>query len=388
MQLTNRALLSLACQVSWLLSVTTAPAASMSSTTQPMGKSPAGEPLYVYTLRNANGCEAKITNYGGTVMSLTMPDRQGHLADVVLGFDAPAGYFSPAYLKSSPFFGALIGRYGNRIAKGRFSLDGKAYQLPINNAPNTLHGGPKGFDKRIWTVHELDTANGPALKLTYVSQAGEENFPGKCSVTAVYTLTDHNELKLEFAATTDQDTVINLTHHSYFNLHGGGSGTILDHVLTLPASRFLPIDKTSIPLGKPAEVKGTPFDFTQPTAIGARIGADDTQLKNGKGYDHCFVLDGYQPGGRLHLAAHVADPGSGRVLDLLTTEPAVQFYTGNFLDGTLTGKGGRVYHKHAAFCLEPEHYPDSPNHPDYPSTVLKAGEAFHSAMIYRFSVEK
>jgi aldose 1-epimerase len=342
----------------------------------------------IYTLRNSNGCEARITNYGGIVLSLTMPDGQGRLEDVVLGFDRAEDYQTPVYMETMPYFGALIGRFGNRIAGGRFTLKGKEYQLPINNAPNSLHGG-NGFDKRVWDGREISLPEGPALELRYLSQDGEEGYPGNLSVTAVYTLTDNNELKLEFTASTDQPTVINLTHHTYFNLKGAGNGDVLDHELTLHASRFVPIDATSIPLpGEPRPVEGTPFDFTRPAKIGARIDENDEQLKNGSGYDHNFVVDGYAPEAGLHLAASVYEPSSRRVMEVWTDEPGFQFYSGNFLDGSLTGKGGVVYQKRSGFCIEPQHYPDSPNRPNYPSTALQPGETYRRTMIYRFLVKR
>jgi aldose 1-epimerase len=349
-------------------------------TVKPFGQTKDGTTVYLYTLRNGQGAEARISNYGGLVVSLQVPDRNGKLDDVTLGYDNLAGY-----LKDTPYFGALIGRYGNRIAKGKFTLDGKEYTLATNNYPNALHGGIKGFDKVVWEPATLVTsAEGPALKLSYVSRNGEEGYPGTLSVTAVYTLTHDNALKLEFTATTDQDTVINLTHHSYFNL--AGKGTILDHVVMIPADKFTPVDSTLIPVGELKPVAGTPFDFRTPTAIGARINQDDEQLKFGKGYDHNWVVN--KPMGQYGLMARVSEPTSGRVMEVYSTEPGLQFYSGNFLDGTITGKRGGVYQFRNGFCMEPQHYPDSPNKPEFPSVVLKPGQTYHNTIVYKFSAQK
>ena len=345
---------------------------------QPFGQTKDGTPVDLYTLRNRNGAEARISNYGGLVISLTMPDRHGQFGDVVLGYDNLADY-----LKDSPYFGALIGRYGNRIAKGKFTLDGQEYSLATNNYPNALHGGLKGFDKVVWDANVLATAEGPGLKLQYVSKDGEEGYPGTLAVTAVYTLSEDNALKLEFTATTDKDTVVNLTHHSYFNL--AGKGDILNHQVMIPASRFTPVDSTLIPAGELRPVADTPFDFRQPTAIGARIQQDDQQLKFGGGYDHNWVID--KPLGQLGLMARVYEPTTGRVMEVLSTEPGLQFYSGNFLNGSNKGKGGWVYQFRNGFCMEPQHYPDSPNQPAFPSVVLKPGQVFHNTIIYRFSVQ-
>lgn len=342
------------------------------------GKTPEGAEVHVFTLTNSRGAEARIINYGGIVLSLKVPDRTGTLGDVVLGFDT-----LDAYIKDSPYFGSLIGRFGNRIAKGRFTLNGKTYTLAVNNGPNALHGGLKGFDKVVWAASTKMTAQGPALGLNYVSQDGEEGYPGMLSVTAVYTLTDDNALSLEFTAVSNQETIINLTHHSYFNL--AGRGDVLGHRVAIHADAFTPVDEALIPTGELRPVAGTPFDFRQPVAIGARINAPDQQLKYGKGYDHNWVLR--KPMNELGLAAKVVEPTTGRVLEVLTTEPGTQFYTGNFLDGTLTGKGGWVYQQRSGFCFEPQHYPDSPNKPEFPSTVLRVGETFTSSIIYRFSVQ-
>jgi aldose 1-epimerase len=346
---------------------------------QPFGQSPEGAPVDLYTLRNANGAEARICNYGGLVVSLKVPDRDGKLGDVVLGYDRLADY-----IKETPYFGALVGRYGNRIAKGQYTLNGRPYTLATNNYPNSLHGGVRGFDKVMWHASVLPGAAGPALKLQRLSHDGEEGYPGNLSVTVVYTLTQDNALQVEYTATTDMDTVINLTQHSYFNL--AGKGTILDHVVMIAADKFTPVDSTLIPTGELRPVQGTPFDFRQPTAIGARIGQDDEQLKFGKGYDHNWVVN--KPTGELGLMARVYEPTSGRVLEVLSTEPGLQFYSGNFLDGTLTGKGGWVYQFRNGFCMESQHYPDSPNHPEFPSTVLKPGETYHNTIVFKFSVRK
>ena len=367
------------------LSLTTHAADSAGVTHQPFGKTKEGTPVEIYTLRNTHGCEARIADYGGVVVSLTMPDKNGKLADVLLGFDT-----LPEYEANSPYFGALIGRYGNRIAKGKFTLDGKSYQLATNDPPNSLHGGKVGFDKRVWKATPGTSDEGPTLKLTYVSPDGEEGYPGTLNVTAVYTLTNDNALKVAFEATTTAPTVINLTNHAYFDLRGpAGTGDILAHEVTLKASKYLPVDPTSIPLGELRPVAGTPFDFTKPMTIGSRINDPDPQLHLGPGgYDHCYVLDGYSGKHEPFLAAHVYEPTSGRVLELWTSEPGVQFYSGNFLKGEYAGKGGKVYVKRSAFCLEPQHYPDSPNRPEYPSVVLRPGETYHNTFSYKFSVQK
>lgn len=352
-----------------------------SITSKPFGMTTDGKEVMLYTLKNTKGATATVSNYGGTVVSLTMPDRNGQFGDVVLGFKKLADYE-----KKSPYFGCLVGRYGNRIAKGTFSLDGKTYHLAINNPPNSLHGGLRGFDKVIWGATPMETKEGPALKLTYTSRDGEEGYPGTLSVTATYTLTDRNELRVVFTATTDQKTVVNLTHHSYFNLAGEGNGDILGHVVTLKANRFTPVDKNLIPNGKLESVKGTPFDFRKPTAIGERISQPDQQLQFGGGYDHNWIADKLP--GHLGVVAKVEEPKSGRVMEVLSTEPGVQFYTGNFLDGTLVGKSGKPYAFRNGFCLEPQHYPDSPNHPEFPSVVLKPGQTYKNTIIYRFSTDK
>jgi aldose 1-epimerase len=338
-----------------------------------------GLPVTLYTLHNRNGVSVSICNYGGLVTSIKVPDRNGKFGDVVLGYNNVADY-----IKSSPYFGALVGRYGNRIAKGKFTLDGQEYTLATNNPPNALHGGLKGFDKVMWQAHPVESDSGPSLELTYFSKDGEEGYPGNLAVKAVYTLTEDNALKLEFTATTDKDTVVNLTHHSYFNL--AGKGTILDHVVMINADKFTPVDSTLIPTGELRPVEGTPFDFRTPTAIGARIGQNDEQLKFAGGYDDNWVINDYT--GAVRLMARVTEPTTGRVLEVLSSEPGLQFYTGNFLDGTLKGKGGWVYQFRDAFCMEPQHFPDSPNHPEFPSVVLKPGAVYHNTIIYRFSVSQ
>jgi aldose 1-epimerase len=346
----------------------------------PFGNTTDGTPVQIYTLCNRNGMEARIITYGGIVESLKVPDRNGRLGDVVLGYDNLSGY-----LTNSPFFGALIGRYGNRIAKGQFTLDGQTYTLPTNNPPNSLHGGDKGFFARVWKAAALVTSNGPVLQLSYLSRDGEEGYPGNLSVTAIYTITEDNALRLEFEATADKDTICNLTHHSYFNLAGQGNGDILGDMLYLNANNFTPVDATLIPTGELRPVDGTPFDFRQPTAIGARINADDQQIKFGPGYDHNWVIN--KPLGQLGLMARVSEPISGRVMEVFSTEPGLQFYSGNFLNGSITGKDGIVYRYRSAFCMEPQHYPDSPNHPEFPSTELKPGETYHNTIIYKFSTQ-
>jgi aldose 1-epimerase len=340
------------------------------------GKLPDGTAIDLYRLHNSRGMEVRITNYGGIVTYLTAPDRHGHYADVVLGYDSLAGY-----LKSSPYFGALIGRYGNRIAQGAFSLNGVRYSLAINNAPNSLHGGTVGFDKVAWKVTDaMVSPDGPTLSLVYVSADGEEGYPGKLTVHATYTLTGDNALRLEYTASTDKDTVVNLTQHTYFNLRGHGD--VLDSIAQINASEFTPIDGTLIPTGELRTVSGTPMDFRSPTRIGARIEANDDQIRFGRGYDHNWVID--KPAQSFGVMATVYDPESGRVVEASSTEPGLQFYTGNFLDGTIRGKGGQVYQRRNAFTLEPQHFPDSPNHPAFPSTVLKPGQTYRNVIAYRF----
>ena len=346
---------------------------------KPFGKTADGKAVEIYTLTNSRGAEARIITYGGAVVSLKVPDKRGKLGDVVLGYDSVADYE-----KHTSYFGALIGRYGNRIAKGKFSINGKEYSLAVNNGENHLHGGLKGFDKVVWTARSSVNAAGANLELSYLSRDGEEQYPGNLSVKVIYTLTEKNELKIVYSATTDKATVVNLTHHSYFNLAGAGNGDILNHQLTLYADRFTPTDGGSIPTGELRGVKGTPFDFTKATAIGDRIDQTDEQLKFGSGYDHNFVLR--KRGNGLALAAKVYDATSGRVMDVFTTEPGLQFYSGNFLDGSIRGKSGQEYPRRSGFCLEAQHFPDSPNKPKFPSTVLRPGQRYTQTTIYRFSV--
>lgn len=344
------------------------------------GKTKDGVALDLYTLKNEAGMTVAITNYGGTIVTWTAPDKNGKYEDITLGCDSIGGYE-----KGVPFFGALIGRYGNRIAKGKFNLEGKTYTLATNNGANHLHGGIKGFDKVVWTATPVE-GNEPALKLTYTSKDMEEGYPGNLSVEVVYTLQKDNALKIEYSATTDKTTVVNLTNHAYFNL-SGDFNSILDHEVALNCDKFLPVDKTLIPTGVLQPVVGTPFDFTKSFKIGARI--NDTlneQIKFGGGYDHAWILT--DATNALRLAATVTEPTSGRVMEVLTTEPAIQFYTGNFLDGTIVGKGGIIYKKRSGLCLETEHYPDSPNQSKFPTTTLKPKETYKTTTVYKFSVKK
>jgi aldose 1-epimerase len=346
------------------------------------GQLPDGTKLDLYTLTNKNGMVIKITNYGGIITHWLAPDRNGLFEDICLGYDSIGGY-----IKSSPYFGALIGRYGNRIAKGKFSIDGKSYTLAQNNVGNSLHGGTKGFDKVIWAIEPLNTEGG--LKLTYTSKDGEEGFPGNLTATVTYHLTDDNALKIKYMATTDKPTVVNLTQHAYFNLTGDGKRDILDHIVLLNADHYLPVDKTLIPTGELRPVKNTVFDFTGFEKIGKGINdTTDQQIKFGGGYDHCWVLNQPNDKTKLFQAAVAHDPVSGRLLEVLTTEPAIQFYTGNFLDGSITGKKGVVYKKRTGFCLETEHYPDAPNQPKFPTTLLRPNETYTTETVYRVNVKK
>ncbi len=345
------------------------------------GNTASGAQIDLYTLSNKKGMEVAITNFGATVVALRVPDRAGKVADVVLGFDTLEGYEN-----GKAYFGATVGRYGNRIGGGRFSIEGKTYTLPKNNGNNTLHGGMVGFNKKVWKAREISSKDGESLEMSYLSADGEEGFPGNLSVKVVFTLpADRNELKIDYTATTDKDTVLNLTNHSYFNLAGEGNGDILDHVLTLHAKQFTPVDKTLIPTGELRDVAGTPMDFTSATAIGKRINENYEQLVFGKGYDHNWVITRSESGKGLTLAAEAYDPKSGRKLEVLTTEPGVQFYSGNFLDGSAKGKGNKAYGQRAAFCLETQHFPDSPNHASFPSTLLKPNSVLHSQTVFRFS---
>jgi len=333
-----------------------------------------GEEVRIFSLANDQAMEVRIINYGGIIASIILPDRAGKLDDVVLGHDSLEGY-----LDRSRYFGALIGRYANRIARGRFTLDGVEYQLAINNGKNHLHGGVKGFDKVLWRAREIDDG----VQLNYLSKDGEEHYPGNVNATVTYRLNDANELRLDYYADTDRDTIINLTNHSYFNL--GSSGTVLNHELQIEADAFTPIDETLIPTGEIRKIKETAMDFTSPTAIGARIANVDDQLRIASGYDHNFVLRGDL--GELRTAARVYEPQTGRGMEVFTTQPGMQFYSGSYLDGTLVGKSGRAYTKNSGCCLEPQHFPDSPNQPHFPSTVLRPDEKYHHTTIYRFSVE-
>lgn len=339
-----------------------------------------GQPVELYRLTNANGMEITVLTYGGTIQSISVPDRDGTIANVALGFDN-----LDDYVAMSPYFGCITGRYANRIARGRFTLDGQEYELAINNDPNTLHGGDVGFDKKIWTV---DSADAGSIVLSYTSPDGEEGYPGTLDVTVTYTLTDADEIQIDYNATTDAPTVLNLTNHSYFNLRGEGNGAILDHELMLNAPEFTPVDETLIPTGEITPVAGTPFDFTTAKAIGQDIrDASSEQILIGRGYDHNFVIDrSGVADGELALVAQATDPDSGRMMEVRSTEPGVQLYTGNFLDGTFAGTSGHVYRQTDAFCLETQHFPDSPNQPDFPSTVLEPGDEFTSTTVYAFSV--
>jgi aldose 1-epimerase len=339
------------------------------------GQTQDGKPVDLYVLSNSKGAVCKIMTYGAIVTELQMPDRQGKFNDVVLGFDSLDGY-----LKGHPYFGAIVGRVGNRIAKGKFTLNGVTYQLATNNGPNHLHGGLKGFDKVVWTAEPVPTSEGAAVKFSYLSKDGEEGYPGNCKVEVVYTLTENNELRIDYTVTTDKDTPVNVTNHSYWNLAGAENGGILNHQMMINADRYTPVDATLIPTGELKPVAGTVMDFRKPTAIGARIkqvGGDPV------GYDHNYVLNG--GGKKLDLVARVSEPTTGRVMEVLSTEPGVQFYSGNFLDGTIKGKKGAVYNQYQGFCLETQHFPDSVNQPNFPSYVLKAGQTYKSTTIYRFS---
>ncbi|MBM4029524.1 MAG: galactose mutarotase, partial [Planctomycetes bacterium] len=343
------------------------------------GQTADGQQVRIYHLTNSNGLKAGIMTYGATVVSLEVPDKSGQLGDIVLGYDN-----LQAYIRNSPYFGTIVGRYGNRIGKGKFTLDGTEYTLATNNGENHLHGGLKGFDKVVWTDEPVRRSDAVGVKFGYVSKDGEEGYPGTLKGTVTYLLTNKNELRIEYVATTDKPTPVNLTHHGYWNLTGGRRD-ILEHVLTLNAGKFTPVDKGLIPTGELPAVKGTVMDFTRPTAIGARIESDFEQIKSGGGYDHNWVLN--KGGKDMTLAARVYEPTSGRVMEVFTKEPGVQFYSGNFLDGTITGKGGTIYQHRWGFCLETQHYPDSPNKPQFPTTILRPGRKYETATVYRFSVK-
>jgi aldose 1-epimerase len=349
-------------------------------TRAPFGKTRDGREIEIYTLTNGHGVEVRVITYGGIITSLKVPDRIGNFDDIVLGFDTIDGY-----LKDPPYFGAIVGRYGNRIANAQFTLNGATYKLAANNGPNHLHGGVNGFDKMVWNAVPGDTSDGVSVALARTSPDGEEGYPGTLQASVRYTLTDKNELAIDYRATTDKATPVNLTQHSYFNL-AADSGDILGHELTIHASRYTPVDDTLIPTGELAPVQGTPFDFQKATPIGARIDADNVQLKNGGGYDHNWVLD--RAGNGLQPAARLVHPNSGRMLEVATTEPGLQFYSGNFLDGSITGKGGRVYKHRTGLCLETQHYPDSPNHPSFPSAILQPGQTYSSKTVFTFGVLK
>ncbi|MCY4398311.1 MAG: galactose mutarotase [Gemmatimonadetes bacterium] len=361
-----------------------------SITSAPFGTTSAGEVVELFTMANANGIEVRAITYGGIILSIKTPDRDGRWDDIVLGFDSLEPYDA-----GSPYFGSIIGRYGNRIARGRFTLDGETFALATNNAPNHLHGGDIGFDKVVWTGTAFEGDDAVGVVFTYTSPDGEEGYPGTLDVRVTYTLTDADELIFDYHATTDRATPVNLTQHSYFNLAGAASDNILGHELTIDASRFTPVDSTLIPTGELAPVEGTPFDFRTSMAIGARIEEDDPQLRHGLGYDHNYVLDADPDvasglteniGVGLHRAAFVFEPVTGRTLEIHTEEPGIQFYSGNFLDGTIAGKSGRVYAHRSGFCLETQHYPDSPNQPTFPSTILRPGEEYSTRTVLTFGV--
>jgi aldose 1-epimerase len=348
---------------------------------KPFGKTADGQSVELFTFTREGAPTVAITNLGGHIVRVLAPDKAGRAADVTLGYRDFAGY-----LADKNYFGCIVGRYANRIAKGRFTLDGKSYTLAVNNGPNSLHGGPTGFQTRVWTPKVVTGPDGDVLELTYVSKDGEEGYPGTLTAKVVYSLRKDGGLVLDYTATTDAPTVVNLTNHAYFNLAGEGEGTILGHEMQIEADAFTPVDATLIPTGTIQPVEGTPFDFRKSVAIGARIDAPDEQLKAGGGYDHNFVLRGKM--GELRLVARVREPKSGRVLEVYTTEPGIQFYSGNFLDGTTVGKSGKQYVRRGAFCLEAQHFPDSPNQPSFPPVVLRPGETYRQTTVYRVTTEK
>jgi aldose 1-epimerase len=349
-------------------------------TVAPFGRTPDGKAVEVYTLTNAGGMQVRAITYGAIIQGIRVPDRSGHLGDVALGYDS-----LPGYLTASPYFGAVVGRYANRIARGRFTLDGRTYRLAANDGPNHLHGGLKGYDKVVWGAQSFQRGDTVGVTFEHTSPDGDEGYPGTLRVAVTYTLTPGNQLVVEYGATTDRPTPVNLSQHTYFNLAGEGQGDVLQHVLTIRADRYTPVDTTLIPTGELASVAGTPFDFRAPAPIGARIAEADPQLQRGRGYDHNFVLNRTGPG--LIQAVHVVEPTTGRTLDISTTEPGLQFYSGNFLDGTITGKAGHVYAHRSALVLETQHFPDSPNHPRFPSTILRPGEEYRSRTVFAFGVE-
>ncbi len=361
-------------------STSSPPAPKANVTTSSFGKLPDGTAVDLFTLTNAKGTKLRVTNYGGIITSLEVADRKGQLGDVVLGHETLEGY-----VKAHPYFGAIVGRYGNRIAKGRFTIDETTYKLAVNNGPNHLHGGLKGFDKVVWKATPFEREGEVGVIFTHVSPDGDEGYPGRLDARVTYALNDANELAIDYHAKTDKATHVNLTQHSYFNLAGDGSGDVLGHELTLNADRYTPVDATLIPTGTLAPVDGTPFDFRKPTAIGARIDAAHPQIKHGGGYDHNFVTN--RTGGEMALVARVREAGTGRVMEVRSTEPGVQFYTGNFLDGSITGKAGHVYGKRTGFCLETQHFPDSPNQPSFPSTLLRPDGEYKTRTVFAFSTE-
>lgn len=345
-----------------------------------LGQLESGQAISSYLLQNANGVSMRVMNYGCIIMELMTPDRDGEIADITLGYDHLEGY-----LELTPYFGAIVGRYGNRIANGKFELDGVEYPLEQNNGPNALHGGLKGFDKLAWDVETFQGENHQGLTCSLISPDGDQGYPGTLSAKVTYTLNNANELIIDYLATSDKATPINLTQHAYFNLSGFKNGDILDHSMQIHADAFTPVDETLIPTGEIAPVSGTAFDFNQAKLIGAQIDASEVQIERGGGYDHNFVLNG--EAGTLRPAARVVHAGSGRVLEVETTEPGVQFYTGNFLDGAITGKNGVVYNRRSGFCLETQHFPDSPNQSSFPSTILRPGEKYESQTVFKFSTE-
>lgn len=344
------------------------------------GTTPDGQPVELYTLTNQNGMKVRLTNYGAIIVSIEVPDKNGEMGDVALGFDT-----LEEYITKNPFFGCVVGRYGNRIAKGKFTLDGKEYSLFINNNENHLHGGKKGFDKAVWKAEALEEDGNFGVQFSHHSPDGDEGYPGNLNVVVTYTLFNDNALKIHYNAITDKPTPINLTNHCYFNLAGAGNGDILDHVMMIDADAYTPTDKGLIPTGEISPVKGTPMDFTTPTRIGDRIDADFEALNFAGGYDHNYVLNSKD--GSLAFAGKVTEPKSGRIMEFFTTQPGVQFYCGNFLDGSVSGKGGKVYNKRYGFCLETQHFPDSPNKPNFPSCILKPGDMYDQTTVYKFSHE-
>jgi aldose 1-epimerase len=371
------------CLLLALIIITTSAVSAQSSSVdvQPYGTTANGEDVDEYTLTNANGMEVKIITYGGTITSIRVPDRNGEMANVTLGFNNLADYET-----RSPYFGNITGRYANRIANATFTLDGTEYTLAANNGPNSLHGGVEGFDNKVWEAETVEGDGEVGVSFHYLSPDGEEGYPGNLDVTVVYTLTDDNEIRMDYTATTDTPTVVNLTNHAYFNLAGEGAGSIYDHILMIDADRYTPVDATLIPTGELAPVEGTPFDFRLPKAIGPGQRSSHEQIVLGRGYDHNFVLNREDPDDKtMMLAARVYEPESGRVLEIWTTEPGIQFYAGNFLDGTLIGPSGHLYRQSDGLALETQHYPDSPNQPDFPSTVLRPGETYQTTTIYKFA---